>query len=871
MFAGFPAAWGDALERADLDAVQDLIPEYARSQNLHGETALMCAVRLGKRELCEILSPLEAGLVTSTGETALTLAIEADNLDICHLLAPQELMLSLPFERTALHVAAAKNSPEVLDALMKMTWQCRDSTGMTPVESAIATNAPDALSFLLNYRLLPPEAIEAAKILALESKSQGMVKTLQQYEQELLASPACADEELIRKAIDTGSSEAEELVQRLILAGIKKAAPVKLVLRLQGHYIHTFKRKVRKQAEEIANLRDSLEASETFIQTLSEQVDDLTSQLQALSARPPAISTSVDTTDLVPSLMDRSLQLSSRHGPELIDASLMTVLTQATLQEEHRREVNEVLAAKDSLTKQLEELQKDYALLTDDFQARRQEEDKANMIINDLKQLLSEQRARNEELCGKAQDYEKELSASKNEVMQTADHLQTVQNALAAKATELNKLKEQLAALQKERSLTHQGIQTATDIMRSEGVQTSDEGVQPEEEPGPQEKRVSEVAAQRICRLYFERRAALIRESTDLQAANTTMKEILEESQHDPSALTARASTFHTAALQAFSNASLGNDTLMTLITDVEKTIADNPQLIADFAEGTRLLSLVDTMTKELALEREKVAASEARVKELTEELLHRHSRAESASSVLSIDSQSDTDDKRDLRALRDLVRSRTGRTGIKPSDCPRPPTDLPMDKLFQSRHRNLDQSIVSTPQQLTETSAACNEVNISLSMGTPAGESTPDHVRQALGAGSFRLDTSQAFDAMRSQASALNKTMLPRAASEGTLVRGDSLDDETLFGKRTSDLMRESSLPLRPDAPLNIAPGHSSIKHIVANISNAWIRSSTPLNYFNPDLLKGKLAPQYYDQIYSTTRSASSPSMARGGLDSLE
>lgn len=864
MFAGFPAAWSDALERADIGAVQDLAPEYARSQNLQGETALMCAVQLGKRELCEILSPFEAGLVTSEGNSALTMAIEAGNLDICNLLAPLELTLSLPLERTALHVAAAKNSPEVLDVLMKMTWQCRDSTGMTPVESAIAANAPEALNFLLNYRLLPPEAIEAAKILAVESNSQGLMKSLQQYEQESLAGPTCVDEELIRKAIDTGSTEAEELVQRLILAGIKKTAPVKLVLRLQGHYIHTFKRKVRKQAEEIANLRDSLEASETFIQTLSAQVDDLTSQLEALSKRPQTISVNVDTKDLVPSPLDRSLQLSLQLGPELIDAGLMTDLTQFTLQEEHRRELEEVMAAKDALMRRVEELQKDYVSLTDDIHVRCQEGEKAKETIEDLNRLLSEQRTKNEELCIKAQDYQRELSASEEKASRANDHLKTVQDALAVKATELNKLQEQLAALQKERSLLHQGVQTATDIMKSVGVQSSDDEVPPEKDLGHQEKQVSEIAIQKVCRLFFERRAALIRESTDLQAANTTMKEILEESQQDPSIMTTKASTFHTAALQAFSSASIGNDTLMTLITDVEKTIADNPQLVSDFAEGTRLLSLVEKMTKELSLEREKVAASEARVRELTEELLHRHSRAASASSILSIDSHSDADEKQDLRALRELVRSRTGRTGIKPSDCPRPPTDLQTEKLFQSRHRQLDQSIVSTPQQLTGTSAASNEVNISLSMGTPAGESTPDYVRQALGTGSFRLDTSQAFDAMRPQASALSKTMLSRAASEGTIVHGDSLD-ETLFGKRTSDLMRESSVPLRPDAPLSIAPGRSSIKHIVADISNAWIRNSAPLNYFNPDLLKGKLAPQYYDQLYSTARSASSPSLGRG------
>jgi len=61
--------------------VRELVSTEARTQNIYGMTALMCATENGKTECVKILAPLEAGMQRNDRRTALILAVERDNLE----------------------------------------------------------------------------------------------------------------------------------------------------------------------------------------------------------------------------------------------------------------------------------------------------------------------------------------------------------------------------------------------------------------------------------------------------------------------------------------------------------------------------------------------------------------------------------------------------------------------------------------------------------------------------------------------------------------------------------------------------------------------------------------------------------------------
>lgn len=158
-------AWFEAIAALDVDAVQHMLPTYARITDDHGETGLMKAVRLRSPVLIKLLAPYETGMINNRGQTALMIAAHFNYAEGCKMLLSGEGDIHLPSKRCCLIVAAVARAEDAVRAILPVHRYTADAMGATALvyaaerghlgivrillEEESITPAPDALRSLI--------------------------------------------------------------------------------------------------------------------------------------------------------------------------------------------------------------------------------------------------------------------------------------------------------------------------------------------------------------------------------------------------------------------------------------------------------------------------------------------------------------------------------------------------------------------------------------------------------------------------------------------------------------------------------------------------------------------------------------------------
>lgn len=131
------ARWEDAINRADVEDVRDLLDQGADvdARNRHGQTALMLAAHAGHLEVVSVLVAHRANLNTTAkyGLSALMLALVAGHVEVARLLADAGADLSLRgtgvpgfIGKTAYDLAVERDMRELSAALEPKPRQATD-------------------------------------------------------------------------------------------------------------------------------------------------------------------------------------------------------------------------------------------------------------------------------------------------------------------------------------------------------------------------------------------------------------------------------------------------------------------------------------------------------------------------------------------------------------------------------------------------------------------------------------------------------------------------------------------------------------------------------------------------------------------------
>lgn len=104
--------WFHAVRSRNTATVLEMLPVMARTQDSHGETALMVAAATNNIHLCRSLAPHEHSLVNNRGYTALAIAALRNHAAVCQLLVKYEHDVPLPKGRTPLMLAIQSESTD---------------------------------------------------------------------------------------------------------------------------------------------------------------------------------------------------------------------------------------------------------------------------------------------------------------------------------------------------------------------------------------------------------------------------------------------------------------------------------------------------------------------------------------------------------------------------------------------------------------------------------------------------------------------------------------------------------------------------------------------------------------------------------------
>ncbi|TNJ27172.1 Ankyrin repeat protein 1 [Giardia muris] len=118
--------WFHAVRSRNTATVLEMLPVMARTQDSHGETALMVAAATNNIHLCRSLAPHEHSLVNHRGYTALAIAALRNHAAVCQLLVKYEHDVPLPKGRTPLMLAIQSESADAEKVLRPYYTNVKD-------------------------------------------------------------------------------------------------------------------------------------------------------------------------------------------------------------------------------------------------------------------------------------------------------------------------------------------------------------------------------------------------------------------------------------------------------------------------------------------------------------------------------------------------------------------------------------------------------------------------------------------------------------------------------------------------------------------------------------------------------------------------
>lgn len=149
--------WFKAVRSKNIQLVSELLPTFARTQNKHGETALMMAAASNCLNLCRALAPHEHSMTNNRGYTALAIAALRNHSSVCLLLVKYEKSVPLHKGTTPLLLAIQSSS---LDAVKVLTPYYPDTDASKMSDIAVLTDDSEMLSLLINSASITHEDIQ---------------------------------------------------------------------------------------------------------------------------------------------------------------------------------------------------------------------------------------------------------------------------------------------------------------------------------------------------------------------------------------------------------------------------------------------------------------------------------------------------------------------------------------------------------------------------------------------------------------------------------------------------------------------------------------------------------------------------------------
>lgn len=149
--------WFKAVRSKNVQLVSELLPTYARTQNKHGETALMMAAASNCLSLCRALAPHEHSMTNNRGYTALAIAALRNYSSVCLLLVKYEKSVPLHKGMTPLLLAIQSSS---LDAVRVLTPYYPDTEASKMSDIAVLTDDSEMLSLLISSASITQEDVQ---------------------------------------------------------------------------------------------------------------------------------------------------------------------------------------------------------------------------------------------------------------------------------------------------------------------------------------------------------------------------------------------------------------------------------------------------------------------------------------------------------------------------------------------------------------------------------------------------------------------------------------------------------------------------------------------------------------------------------------
>lgn len=201
--------WFNAINGRDYEAVSEMAPRHAKSQDSYGETGLMIAAREGDLRLAEALHSIENSMRNNEGETALLVATKLNRADVVKLLAPSEGRHKLPNGSPAIHVAIDNDAKKSLEVLLPYQEGEVNAQGYTPLAYACFLGKVDFIDMILLKGKLKKKDLLDSAISAAEAGGHPDIATyLRTYKADRKAAGLCAD--VVRKPGKSSDANVKE-------------------------------------------------------------------------------------------------------------------------------------------------------------------------------------------------------------------------------------------------------------------------------------------------------------------------------------------------------------------------------------------------------------------------------------------------------------------------------------------------------------------------------------------------------------------------------------------------------------------------------------------------------------------------------------
>ncbi|KWX15703.1 Protein 21.1 [Giardia duodenalis assemblage B] len=816
MFSGFLSDWSQALTLKDTKRIEELVSVHADDTNSEGQTALMLVAQTPSSELASLLLPYSLHVFDPKGRSALHYAVEAKNTNF-------------------------------LELFLIKTWLKRDEDGMSPIETAIMHGNAEPLKFFLQHRMLLQNDLEAARILASECRSKEIVDLLAKYEplSHLSMVKSLNGEEKtpakfnssdikaliarVKEAISSNNVNADELVCELIDKAAGTPALGKALTLFYSKRIKDLKTTISNDKQVITRLAEDVDSGVSTLSVFMNEVQRLT---QEAEEREKVRAGAVDSSTLA--------------SLELNEASVQT----------DNMDLEQSVGAID------EEIQC-INFPCDECLRMKQELDNCSRDLENVKEKLRLATAEIDEHTAKLQ-----------KTIEERDEALDKLNSMIAASTYV-KVDRDTDTFDVEKAMVDGYVTDLIKELRHTKISLENGGSENQEiarEVGKSAGKTADELISMIATISNTESTGCKQSVIEVLFSNLTifLVELLKEK--------------HIAKAAILEKVYLENaikELHLTAHLDSQAILSRGGRSF-DVPEGGAALVPKECPHVTVASDTEPAVTTEPtiHVTKIEDEDLDMLDDAEALGKSLSAKDLDTVDSPSKYTAsfIKSAIReasSMSSFTSDKLAELPQQ-TDV-------EQHRALSDISSTTLSSISFVSHnSSNSVN-----------SAPGGTRHVLAYGDKRSNTEMIISQMVKLSAEKPRVSgkqlpLPTQSSSNTNAKSihsqstssqienitaePSAEPKGLFGKRNAELNKSNKYLVKSSyQPPIIADGRSPLKSVVADISNCWIRSSSPLNKYNANLMKRSNPYDFYGTILSKSRSISTPLAKSQGPDITE